>query len=316
MKNKQNNLSTRIGGLELSTPLITASGTFGYAEELEELVDFKSFGALITKTITLEPLRGNDPPRLFETCCGLLNSIGLENPGMDEFLEEKWPYLSGLKLPVIVSIGGKTREEFIKLIRGLEKIKSLKAIEVNISCPNVKKNQSKKQKAKNIYMFSQDGAETFDLVEELRELTKKTLIIKLTPNVTDIANIALAAQDAGADAVSIVNTYFGMAVDIKSRRPVLANIIGGLSGPAIKPLSLYALYQVRKAVKIPIIAGGGIMNALDAIEFLICGANALSLGTVNFINPKAGEEILNGIQEYMSKNNIKNLKEFSESLTF
>ncbi len=294
--------------------MVTASGTFGYAQELEGLVDFKNFGALITKTITLEPLRGNDPPRLFETCCGLLNSIGLENPGMDEFLEEKWPYLSGLKLPVIVSIGGKTKEEFVKIVRELEKIKNLKAIEVNISCPNIKKAQSKKQKAKNTYMFSQDALETFDLVDELRELTKKTLIIKLTPNVTDIASIAVSAQDAGADAISIVNTYFGMAVDIKSRRPVLANIIGGLSGPAIKPLSLYALYQVRKSIKIPVIAGGGIMDADDAIEFLICGATALALGTVNFINPKAGADILSGIQEYLAKNNIKDLKDLTGSL--
>lgn len=314
MPNKKNNLSVRIGDLELSTPLIAASGTFGYAQELEGLVDFENFGAIITKTITLEPLRGNDPPRLFETCCGLLNSIGLENPGMEEFLEEKWPYLSGLKLPVIVSIGGKTKEEFVKLVRELEKIKNLKAIEVNISCPNIKKAQSKKQKAKNIYMFSQDALETFDLVDELRELTKKTLIIKLTPNVTDIASIAVSAQDAGADAISIVNTFFGMGIDIKSRKPVLANVIGGLSGPAIKPLSLYNLYQVRKSVCIPIIAGGGIMNASDAIEFLICGSGALSLGTVNFINPKAAGEILSGVEGYLIKNNIKDLKGLSGSL--
>lgn len=307
-------LSIRIGKLELATPLIAASGTFGYVEELDGLVDLKCFGALTTKTITLQPLRGNDPPRLVETPAGLLNSIGLENPGVEDFLEAKWPYLAALKIPIIISIGGKTKEEFVKLVSILERVKGLQAIEVNISCPNIRKTQGPKRRGQNATMFSQDAQETHDLVDELRALTKKTLIVKLTPNVTDIASIAVAATRAGADAISLVNTYLGMAVDIKSRRPVLANIIGGLSGPAIKPLSLYALYQVRKSICVPIIAGGGIMNADDAVEFLICGASALSLGTINFIDTSACKNILSGICGYLKAHELKNIRELITSL--
>ncbi len=303
----QKNLSIKIGKLRLSSPLIAASGTFGYAKELDGLVDFNCFGALITKTVTLGPLTGNKPPRIVETPCGLLNSIGLENPGINIFLEEKWPYFAELNLPVIISIGGKTKNEFIRLIERLDEVKNLSAIEVNISCPNI-------AKARGATMFSQDADETYNLIKALRRITKKTLIVKLTPNVTDIAQIAASAAKAGADVLSLVNTYFGMSLDINSRKPILGNIIGGLSGPAIKPLSLYALYQVQKTVKLPIIAGGGIMDTKDALEFLICGADALSLGTVNLINTKAASEILQGIKKYLQKNKMSSIRRLIGSL--
>ncbi|MEW6008262.1 MAG: dihydroorotate dehydrogenase [Candidatus Omnitrophota bacterium] len=301
MTTKQKNLSTRIGNLSLISPLIAASGTFGYAQELEGLVDLKYFGAITTKTITVKPRPGNPPPRLVETPCGLLNSIGLDNPGIDAFLDEKLPYLAKLKIPVIVSIGGESIEEFAQLTKRLDKISSLKAIEINISCPNIKKVHGQT-------MFSQDAKSTFEVVKSVRKLTKKTLIVKLTPNVTDISEIALASEEAGADAVSLVNTYFGLAVDIDKRKPVLANITGGLSGPAIKPLGLFATYKTFCAVKLQIIAGGGIMNSQDAIEYLLCGASALSLGTVNFVNLNASKEILSGIKKYLKENNISNIK--------
>ncbi|MBU2540331.1 MAG: dihydroorotate dehydrogenase [Candidatus Omnitrophica bacterium] len=311
---KQKNLSVRIGKLALSSPLIAASGTFGYGQELEGLIDFKDFGAIITKTITLKARKGNPPPRLIETPWGLLNSIGLENPGIDVFLRDKWPYLARLKTPVIISIGGETKDEFVRLTKRLDRLEDLKAIEVNISCPNIKKAKIKKRKTQGLTMFSQGIDETFAVVKVVRKLTSKTLIVKLTPNVTDISSIAIAASSAGADALCLVNTYFGMAVDIQNRRPQLANITGGLSGPAIKPLSLYAVYKTYKAVRKPIIGGGGIMNSADAIEFLTCGATALSLGTVNFINTKAPKEILTGIKGYLKKNKIKDIYKLRGSL--
>ncbi len=314
MTTKQKKLSTGIGNLSLTSPLIAASGTFGYAQELEGLVDLKYFGAITTKTITIKPRPGNPPPRLVETPCGLLNSIGLDNPGIDIFLKEKWPYLAKLKTPVIVSIGGESISEFVQLAKRLDKISNLKAIEVNISCPNIKRVQSTEYRVQSNSMFAQNANDTFEIVSTLRKLTKKTLIVKLTPNVTDISEIALACEKAGADVISLVNTYYGLVLDINTRKPILANVTGGLSGPAIKPLGLYATYKTFTAVKLPIIAGGGIMNAQDAIEYLICGASALSLGTANFINPKAAKEILEGIERYLRKHKIRNIRSLKGSL--
>jgi dihydroorotate dehydrogenase (NAD+) catalytic subunit len=347
------NLATKIGKLSLRSPLIAASGTFGYAQGLAGLVELKYMGAIITKTITLKERPGNPAPRLVETACGLLNAIGLDNPGLDAFMKEKWPYLSQLEIPVIVSIGADNPGEFVQLARCLDEAPELKAIEVNISCPNIKSQviprlrsglpsvashkssldfaslaslgtardslrlqvTSRKHATCDMRpLIAQDAQATAKVVAAVRQATKKTLIVKLTPNVTDIAPIAVAAVRAGADALSLVNTYYGMSVDIKTKRPHLANVTGGLSGPAIKPLSLYAVHKIYRAVRVPIIAGGGIMQAEDAIEFLLCGATALSLGTVNFINTRANKEIAEGIEKYLSEHKITRIRNLTGGL--
>lgn len=292
------NLSVNIGKLKLRNPVIVASGTFGYAEELASLVDLKKLGVIITKTITLKPKAGNPPPRTCETPSGMLNAIGLENPGVEKFLREKLPYFKSLKVPIIVSISADNDADFIKLTKRLEKVSGICAIELNLSCPNL---------ASKV-LVSQDPSATYRVVSKVRKVTKRTLIVKLTPNVTDIVSIAKAAKNAGADAVSLVNTFLALAVDVNSRRPKLANITGGLSGPAIKPIALRMVWEVAQKINIPIIGGGGIMGAQDALEFIIAGASAVSVGTATFVNPKAAQEIIAGIEKYLKKNNIKDLK--------
>ena len=304
-------LSVNIGKLKLKNPVVVASGTFGYAEEFEGFFNLKTVGAIVTKTITLEPRQGNPPPRITETPCGLLNSIGLANDGYENFLKDKLPYLRRLGLPLIVSVSAEEKKEFKEIVRRLDRLEEVDAIELNISCPNIKDIRAKKEDFK---LISQDPRATYEVVNSLRPLTKKTLIVKLSPNVSDIIEIAKSAQSSGADAISLVNTFYGMSLDINTRKPRLANLIGGLSGPAIRPLALAAVYRVASKVKIPVIGMGGIMNAADALEFIIAGASAVSIGTANFINPRSALEVLEGIKKYLRKNKIKNINRIIGSI--
>ena len=292
------NLEVNIGKLRLKNPVIAASGTFGYAEEYKDLVDINKIGAIITKSITLKPRKGNPPPRVIETPQGMLNAIGLQNEGVENFIAEKLLVLKKLKTAKIVSIAGEAIEEFGLLAQRLDKIEDIDAIEVNISCPNIKYGER---------LFSQEPQATYDVTKKVREATGKVIIVKLSPNVTDIAEIAKAAENAGADAISAVNTFTAMAVDIKTKKPLLANITGGLSGPAIKPIALRMVREIVKKVNIPVIGMGGIMNADDAIEFLLCGAKAVEIGTANFVNPKATVETIKGIENYLKNNKISDI---------
>lgn len=284
-------LKVKIGKLELATPIICASGTFGFGEELRGLVNYKDIGAITTKTITLKPRAGNPPPRIFETECGVINSVGLENPGVEAFLKQNHPSKSE---KVIVSIGGQSAAEYKELIRRIEPINNIEAIELNLSCPNIKGKR----------IVSQNRRLSYNLVNSLRKLTKKVLIAKISPEVTAIDDIAKSVEAAGADGVSLVNTFFAMAINIESRRPYLGNGYGGYSGKAIKPLSVYRVYKVFKSVKIPIIGGGGIEAADDAIEFILAGASAVSLGTINLVYPDAAGRILSGIKDYLRRNKL------------
>lgn len=289
-----------IGKLRIKNPVMAASGTFG--PEYGELADIKKLGAYIAKTITLKPRAGNPPPRIAETPFGMLNSIGLENAGLEDFVNNKLQKLKHIKIPIIASIAGSDEDEFAKLAEALDKEKIIDALELNLSCPNVKHGRLD-------CLIAQDEKETAKVVLRARKATGKTIIAKLSPNVTDIAKIARAAEDAGADAVSLINTLIGMAVDITTKRPLLGNIKGGLSGPAIKPVALNMVWEIRKKIKIPIIGIGGIMDYKDAIEFILCGASAVQIGTANFVNPAAAIEVINGLEKYMAGNNIKNIKE-------
>ncbi len=300
------NLSVKIGKLILKNPVLAASGTFGYGEEYKDLVGINKLGAITTKTITLKPKAGNPPPRIAETPQGVLNSIGLENCGLENFIKEKLPFLKTLKTAFIVSIAGYTKEEFSELAKRLED-NGVKAIELNISCPNIEYRKGKLN-------FSQDAKSTYAVVRQVRKSTRLTVITKLSPNVRDITEIARATEDAGSDAVSLINTLLGMAVDIDTREPLLGNITGGLSGPTIKPVALRMAWEVYNSVKIPIIGMGGIMNSQDALEFIISGASAVSVGTANFINPKAALEILEGIKRYMKENKVSDIKKLTGSL--
>ncbi len=300
VKQAKPNLSVNIGSLALQNPVMVASGTFGYAEEFKGLMDLKKLGAIVTKTITVKPRPGNLPPRTCETPSGMLNSIGLENPGIGRFIKEKLPFLNKLGIPVIVSIAAEDNpEEFSTLVRQLDKINTVSAIELNISCPNLHKDR----------LISQDAKETFALVSAVRKLTKKCLITKLSPNVTSISEIALAAQDAGSDAVALINTLTGMSIDVHKRTPKIGSWIGGLSGPAIRPIAVKMVWEVYNKIKIPIIGMGGIMDTESALEFFIAGATAISAGTVNFINPRASLEIISGLEEYMADNGILKLSD-------
>lgn len=305
------NLRISIGKLKLKNPVVVASGAFGYAEEFRGLIDFKKLGAIVTKTITLNPRQGNPPARTCETAAGLLNSIGLENPGLEGFIQEKLPRLRKIGIPIIISIASEDDpEEFVTLAKRLDKIKELGAIELNISCPNI----GHRSNHLSPKLIAQDPKAAYNLVKSVRKVTRKTIITKLSPNVTDIVEIAQAAASAGTDAISLVNTFYGMSIDIDTKRPKLGNIIGGLSGPAIKPLALKMVYDVAKNIDLPIIGMGGIMNAEDALEFIIAGASVISVGTANFINPRICIEIISGIKKYMLKNKIQDIKNLIGSL--
>jgi len=285
---------------------MVASGTFGYGEEFKELVSLKEIGAIVTKTVTTKPWEGNPPPRICETTAGMLNAIGLQNEGVDDFIENRLPFLKKRGCTVIASIAGRTNDEYAELAKRLDKT-GVDAIEVNISCPNI---NSRKQHR----LFAQDARDTASVVRAVKQNTGKPVIAKLTPNVADIGKIAKSAQRAGADAVALINTLLGMAVDVNTKMPKLGNITGGLSGPAIKPVALRMVWEVYKSVKIPIIGIGGIMNGTDAVEFLLCGATAVHVGTANFINPKSALVVLGGLKAYMKKNSVKSVKELTGSL--
>ena len=295
---KAASLEVSLGKLKLRSPIVLCSGTAGFGQELKGILNFRKIGALITKTITLDSYSGNPPPRITEVSCGVLNSIGLENPGVNEFIN-KYKDLRKLDLEVIVSIYGKTAKDFQKIILKLNKIKQIKALELNLSCPNIKTKR----------MISQSPRATYKLIRALRKETKKTLIAKLTPEVTDIVKVAQAAKDGGIDSLSLVNTFLGMKIDVEKRKPSLGNLYGGLSGPAIKPLALYKVYKVYKELKIPIIASGGIWDYKDALEFVLAGATCLGLGTINMIDPDRAGLIGDDLISYMKKNKISNLRQ-------
>lgn len=298
------NLEVCIGKLKLKNPVMTASGTFGYGEEYSEFVDLNRLGAVVVKGLSLMPKEGNPMPRIAETPSGMLNAIGLQNIGIERFIEEKMPFLRRFNTLVIANFFGDTKEEYAAMAERLSCVDGIHGLEMNISCPNKQAGWS---------VFGTDPRVTFDVVSAVRKITDLTLIVKLSPNVTDIALMARAAEDAGADAVSVINTLTGMAIDIQTRRPVLANIKGGLSGPAIRPIAVRMVYEVKQAVQIPIIGLGGIMNSDDAMEFIIAGATAVAVGTANFINPMATIEILDGMIEYLKKHGIENVNSLTGS---
>ncbi len=299
-------LSVEIGKLKLKNPVMVASGTFGYAEEFKGFLDLKKLGAIVTKTITLKPRQGNLPPRTCETASGMLNSIGLENPGLGVFIKEKLPFLKKLGVPIIMSIASQDEpREFIELVQRINKIEEVPAIELNISCPNVPGENN---------LIAQDPAATYKIVCQVRKITRKTLITKLSPNVTSISAIARASQDAGSDAVSLINTLTGLSIDVTSRKPRIAAGLAGLSGPAIRPVAVRMVWEVYNKIKIPIIGMGGIMDASSALEFIIAGASAVSVGTANFINPGISMEIIAGIKAYLAENKIRDIQELVGSL--
>ena len=304
MSNKPD-LKVNIAGLKLQNPVMTASGTFGYAREFDHLVDLNRIGGIVVKGLSLKPTKGNPPPRIVETPCGMLNAIGLENVGIEAFIKEKLPFLKRLTPPVIANIYGTQEEEYVQLANRIEAVEGIAAIEVNISCPNVKAGGM---------VFGVDPKAAFRVVRSVREQTTKPLIVKLSPNVTDITEIALAAQEAGADCLSLINTITAMVVDIETRRPRLANITGGLSGPAIRPVAVRMVWQVAKVARVPIIGIGGIMRAEDALEFFIAGASAVQVGTANFINSHATTDIIDGIEDFLSERNIAGISDIIGTL--
>ncbi len=298
------NLSITIGSLTLKNPVTVASGTFGHAEKFYDLEEVKKLGSLVPKTVTLKARQGNPPPRILETPSGMLNAIGIENPGADGFIEKKLPALRKIGVPLIISILGNTDEEFKVLTEKFNAAAGVSALELNLSCPNLK----------HKVLVAQDPQATFRVVKLVKEISKYPVIAKLSPNVTDIVAIARAAQKAKADAVSLINTFSAMAIDIKTRTSVLGNFTGGLSGPAIKPIALWMVYEVARAVKIPVLAMGGIRDAKDALEFIIAGASMVAVGTANFINPRSPLAVLEGIKEHMRRNKIKDIKKLIGSL--
>ena len=293
-------MAVNLGRLKLNNPVMAASGTFGYGEEYAGYIDLDKLGAIVVKGLSLKPRLGNPPPRIMETTGGMLNSVGLQNIGVDAFIEEKLPFLREYDAAVIANIYGETYDEYKKVARILSSAKGVHALEVNISCPNVKNGG---------LSFGCDPKISARVTRIVKDETGLPVIVKLTPNVTDITVIAQAVEKAGADAISLINTLTGMSVDLKTRRPHLKNITGGLSGPAIKPVALRMVWQVVQKVSIPVIGVGGIMTARDALEFLIVGAKAVQIGTANFINPHATLEVIEGIKNYLIANKQKDIKE-------
>jgi dihydroorotate dehydrogenase (NAD+) catalytic subunit len=294
-------LSVDIGNLKLKNPVMVASGTFGYAEEFKDFFDLNKLGAVVTKTITPEPRPGNKPPRIVETVGGMLNSIGLPNVGVDNFIIEKMPFLQTLNTKRIINVAGKTGDDFVKAVETLESVPAIDGYELNYSCPNVKEGG---------LSFSADTKIAQKVTENVRRITDRPLIVKLTPNVTSIGDIGKAVQAGGADAISAINTLVGMAVNLYTKKPRLSTVTGGLSGQAIKPIALAKVYELVQNVSIPIVAIGGISNANDALEFLLVGAKAVQVGTANFMNPKAPLDVLVGIEKYCQKNKLVSISDF------
>lgn len=297
------NLGVNLGGLKLKNPVMTASGTFGFGKEYGDYYNLSELGAIMVKGLTLKPREGNKAPRIAETPAGILNSVGLQNPGVEAFLAEELPYLRQFDTAVIANIAGNTVEEYCRMAELLGD--KVDAIELNISCPNVKEGG---------VAFGTKCDSVYNITKNVKQYCRVPLIVKLSPNVTDIVEIALATEEAGADSLSLINTLLGMAIDINTRKPILANVVGGLSGPAVKPVAVRMVHQVKKAVKIPVIGMGGISSWQDAVEFILAGADAVAIGTYNFVNPKAPVEILAGIQAYMNKNNYDTLADFRGSV--
>lgn len=292
-------LRVNIGSLELANPVMTASGTFGYAREFADLMNLHRLGAVIVKGISLHPRAGNPPPRIMETACGMLNAIGLQNVGVDCFISEKMGYLAGLHVPVIVNILGDSLKEYGEITDRLRGVPGVAAIEVNISCPNVKKGG---------VAFGTDPAMAAAVTEAVKEKADVPVMVKLSPNVADITLIARAVEAAGADSISLINTLIGMGINLRTRRPVLANVIGGLSGPAIKPIALRMVFEVARVVSIPVIGIGGIESAEDALEFMLAGATAVQIGTANFVNPRASEDVVDGISAYAAAEKLTSIR--------
>src|SRR4030043_2474412 len=293
-------LHVTIGKLALKNPVMVSSGTFGFGEEFEDFIDLNQLGAVISKGISLKPMAGNPPPRIFETEGGMINSIGLQNPGFRQFIKNKLPYYKDLKTHLIINFFGNTQKEYAELARRFDRIPGISGLEMNISCPNIKRGG---------IVFGTDPRMAYRLVQVVRKATTLTLIVKLSPNVTDIALMAKSVEDGGADAVSLVNTFRAMAVNIHTRKPELGNVIGGLSGPAIKPIAVRMVWEGSQAVHIPVIGIGGIMKAEDAIEFILAGASAIQIGTANLINPNTGIEVINGIKQYLLQNGMGRIRE-------
>jgi dihydroorotate dehydrogenase (NAD+) catalytic subunit len=294
-------LAVNLAGLQLANPVMPASGTFGYGTEFSPYLDLNNLGALVTKGLSLRPKAGNPTPRIAETASGMLNAIGLQNVGIDAFVRDKVPFLASLSTPVIANFFGNTLDEYIQVADKLSAIDVVAAVELNISCPNVKQGG---------IVFGTDPKAAAQVVSEVRRCLKKPLIVKLTPNVTDITVVARAVEEAGADVICCVNTLTGMAVDIHSRKLRLANGTGGLSGPAIKPIALRMVHQVVRAVSLPVIGVGGIMSAEDALEFLLVGASAVQVGTANLVNPGAMTEIIAGIADFLSTQGIADINDW------
>jgi len=286
------NLSVDFAGIKLKNPVLTASGTFGYGEEYADFVDLNRLGGVIVKGISWKPIAGNPPPRIWETPSGMLNAIGLENPGVEVFLREKLPFLRQYDTAVIVNIFGCSVDDYLAVAERLDGAEGVSGIEVNISCPNVKAGGM---------AFGTDVKATFELLSTVRKATRLPLIAKLSPNVTDVTDFAKAARDAGCDGLSLINTLLGMAIDVRTGKPRLANCTGGLSGPAIRPVAVRMAWQVARAVSLPIIGMGGIVTAEDALEFILAGASAVAVGTANFMNPRAALDVLDGIEAFLAE---------------
>lgn len=293
-------LSVNIHDLKLKNPVMSASGTFGNGVEFDDFIDVNELGGILLKGTTLRHREGNDYPRMAETPSGMLNAVGLQNKGVDYFVKHIYPNVSKYSTNVIVNVNGSTVEEYIELTERIAELDNIAAIELNISCPNVKEGGM---------AFGTSCPMAEQVTKEVRKVYPKTLIVKLSPNVTNIADIALAVEAQGADSVSLVNTFLGMAIDAESRKPLLSTITGGLSGPAIKPIALRMVWQVAQAVKVPVIGMGGIMNAQDAIEFMLAGATAVQIGTANFIDPQVTVKIIKGIDEYLDRHNLQDVSQ-------
>jgi dihydroorotate dehydrogenase (NAD+) catalytic subunit len=293
------NLAVEFAGIRMQNPVASASGTFGYAKEFEPYVDLNRLGAVVVKTITRLPRAGNPAPRVVETPAGMLNAIGLQNVGVDAFLREKLPFLRTLTPPLIVNVAGESVEDFRELVKWIGDQEGVAGIELNVSCPNVAGGLD----------FSTDPKLTHQVVKAARDATQLPIIPKLSPNVTDIGSIARAAEDAGADGLSLINTLVGMAIDVRTRRPKIANVTGGLSGPAIRPVAIRMVWQVAQAVRLPILGMGGIVTGEDAVEFLLAGATAVAVGTASFIDPTSVVKVVDGLRDYCAANNISEVRQ-------
>jgi len=299
------NLSVQIGKLTMQNPVTVASGTFGYGAEYARLIDLNLLGAVTVKGIRLNPVPGNPTPRTAETTSGMLNAIGLQGPGVDGFIKKYWPFLKSLKVPTIINIWGTTVEEYAEVTRRFDALGGVGALELNVSCPNIKAGGAQ---------FGTDCTLLAQVVAACRQVTTLPLITKMSPNVPNIGQLAKAAEDAGSDALAVTNSFPAMAIDIHTRKPKLANITGGLTGPAIKPIAIKLVWEAAKAVKIPIIGMGGIQNADDAIEFLMAGATAVAVGTANFYEPQTPLQVIAGIREFMEKKKIADVREITGSV--